>query len=97
MCSEKESFGIVLIESMKCGVPAIAFKNITGAKEIINNGKNGFLIPNRDKDKMAKQIIKYMNLKHKETYQEEALKTADKYSFDEIQKKWLSLITEMNK
>ena len=97
MCSIKESFGIVLIESMKCGVPAIAFKNITGAKEIIKNGKNGFLIPNRDKEKMANQIIKYMKLKQKEKYQEEAIKTAEKYSFDEIQKKWLALIMEMSK
>ena len=95
MCSQKESFGIVLIESMKCGVPAIAFKNITGASEIIRNGKNGFLIANRDKEEMAKQIIKYMKIKNKKKYQEEALKTAEKYSFEEIQKKWLSLMSEI--
>lgn len=95
MCSLKESFGIVLIESMKCGVPAIAFKNITGASEIIRNGKNGFLIPNRDKEEMAKQIIKYMKLKNKKKYQEKALKTAEKYSFEEIQKRWLSLLMEL--
>ena len=46
---------------------------------------------------MAKQIIKYMKLKHKDSYQEEAINTAEKFSFDEIQKKWLSLITEMSK
>jgi len=40
--SEKESFGLVLIEAMACGVPCIG-TNIGGIPEVIENGKTGFI------------------------------------------------------
>lgn len=60
MTSFTESFGICILEAFNFGVPAIAFDSAQGAKEIINKD-NGFLIKNRDKKMMAKQIVDYLN------------------------------------
>ena len=38
------------------GLPLIAFDSAQGAKEIIENNKNGFLIANRNKEEFVKKI-----------------------------------------
>jgi spore coat protein SA len=38
-----EAFGLVIVEAMAAGIPVIA-SQIGGIKEIIQHGKNGFLI-----------------------------------------------------
>lgn len=42
LLSEKESFGLVLLEAMSCGVPAIGTKT-GGIPEVIEDGQTGFL------------------------------------------------------
>ncbi|WP_163526213.1 N-acetyl-alpha-D-glucosaminyl L-malate synthase BshA [Halobacillus ihumii] len=42
LLSEKESFGLVLLEAMACGVPCIG-TNIGGIPEVINHGETGFI------------------------------------------------------
>lgn len=56
-----EGFGITLAEAMACGIPCIAFDE--GAmREIINNGKNGYIVENQTPEDMAKAIEKVYNL-----------------------------------
>ncbi len=52
-----EPFGIVLIESMACGTPAIAFDR-AATREIIKNNVSGFIIKNGSVQAMAKAINK---------------------------------------
>jgi len=40
----EEPFGLVMAESMACGTPVIAF-NFGSAKEVIKDGKTGFVVP----------------------------------------------------
>ncbi|KIL48040.1 N-acetyl-alpha-D-glucosaminyl L-malate synthase BshA [Jeotgalibacillus campisalis] len=42
LLSEKESFGLVALEAMACGVPCIG-TNVGGIPEVIQNGENGFI------------------------------------------------------
>jgi len=51
----EEPFGLTFIESMACGTPAIAF-NRGSAKEVIKNGKTGFVV--KDINEMVKAIKK---------------------------------------
>jgi len=49
LSSNLESFGIVLIEAMACGLPLVV-SDIAGVRCIINNGENGFLCKKNIKD-----------------------------------------------
>ncbi len=45
--SRFDSFGQVVAEAMACGVPVIVSDNV-GAKDLVDNGKNGWVIPSND-------------------------------------------------
>jgi len=53
---EYESFGRIIVESMAFSVPIIATK-VGGMPELINHGKDGFLVEKNDDDALASQII----------------------------------------
>ncbi|MCM3610956.1 N-acetyl-alpha-D-glucosaminyl L-malate synthase BshA [Planococcus sp. MERTA32b] len=52
LLSEKEAFGLVMLEAMACGVPGIG-TNIGGIPEIIESGKNGYLVELGDTEQAA--------------------------------------------
>ncbi|MYL32768.1 N-acetyl-alpha-D-glucosaminyl L-malate synthase BshA [Pontibacillus yanchengensis] len=56
LLSEKESFGLVLLEAMACGVPCIG-TDIGGIPEVIMDEYNGFICPVGDVDTIASRAI----------------------------------------
>ena len=54
--SLSESFGIVNIEAMACGLPVIATK-VGGLPEIIRDGENGVLVEPKNPEEIAENII----------------------------------------
>ncbi len=56
LSSTSESFGKVLVEANACGKPVVSTAT-TGAKEIIQDGYNGFLVPIGDYQALADKII----------------------------------------
>lgn len=59
LLSTKESFGLVLLEAMACGVPGIG-TNIGGIPEVIEHGVNGFVVELGDTDAVAKHAIELL-------------------------------------
>ncbi|WP_373922368.1 N-acetyl-alpha-D-glucosaminyl L-malate synthase BshA [Rossellomorea marisflavi] len=57
LLSEKESFGLVALEAMACGVPAIG-TDIGGIPEVIEDGVNGFICPLGDLEAVASKAVK---------------------------------------
>ena len=93
MCSYEESFGIVLIESESFGIPVIAFDSAQGAKELIKNGYNGYLISNRNIEEMANKVIElFNNKKDIKSMGNNARLEAELYSFENIKRKWLDFM-----
>lgn len=90
MTSYEESFGIVLLEASAHGLPLIVFDSAQGAKEIVINGENGYLIENRDFKKMSKIIKELIDNPIK--LKEMGKKSKDKsltFSYNEIKKETL--------
>lgn len=59
LLSEKESFGLVLLEAMACGVPCVGTA-IGGIPEVIEDGKNGFLCALGDVNDAAHQTLRLL-------------------------------------
>ncbi|KGX92143.1 N-acetyl-alpha-D-glucosaminyl L-malate synthase [Pontibacillus halophilus JSM 076056 = DSM 19796] len=59
LLSEKESFGLVLLEAMSCGVPCIG-TNIGGIPEVIGHGKSGFIAEVGDVDQIASYALQIL-------------------------------------
>lgn len=93
MTSYTESFGLVLIEAMSHGIPCLSFSSAEGACDIIDNDKNGYLIKNRDTEKMAKKIVEVINNQELlRDLSENARNTSLNYSSEIVKKKWLNLL-----
>lgn len=56
--SRKEGMPGVLLEAMALGVCSISTDCLTGPKEIIENGKNGILVPVDDKSMLVAEILR---------------------------------------
>jgi L-malate glycosyltransferase len=58
--SEKESFGLVALEAMACGVPTVG-SMAGGIPELVTDGETGYLAPIGDTDKMAQDAIRLLS------------------------------------
>ncbi len=80
ICSHYEGMPNALLEAMACGCICIAADFDFGPSEVIQNGKNGFLIPQKDADALKKcmaQIIgRQVDL---EAVSKEAARTVQNY------------------
>lgn len=97
MSSLYEGFPLVLVEAMNCGLPCVSF-DITGANSIIDNGKNGFLVPDYDTDTLAGACMKLME---NETLLDEmgrqAYVSSERFSKPKVMRMWLDLFNELMK
>ncbi|WP_153462720.1 MULTISPECIES: N-acetyl-alpha-D-glucosaminyl L-malate synthase BshA [Sediminibacillus] len=59
LLSEKESFGLVLLEAMACGVPCIG-TNVGGIPEVIEHGRTGFITELGDVKSVAERAVQLL-------------------------------------
>lgn len=95
MTSYSESFGLVLIEAQAFGLPCIAYSSAQGAHEIIEDGRNGFLIENRSKEEMVDKIMMLLNDSSAiVTLGKQARKNASRYRKEAVREQWLQFLEE---
>lgn len=89
MTSFTEAFGITVLEAFSYGVPSVAFDSAEGAKELISNNWDGYLISNRNYDKMTAKILELLeNPNRRMIMGSQARKKALKYNLELFQEKW---------
>jgi glycosyltransferase involved in cell wall biosynthesis len=55
LASVEDGFGLVISEALACGIPVITTEHV-GARDIIEPGHNGFVVPPRDVEALADAI-----------------------------------------
>ena len=61
LSSEMESFGIVIVEALACGLPVISTDAPFGPREILEDGRFGTLVPVKDAPALAKAMSDAMH------------------------------------
>lgn len=90
-----EPFGLVIVEAMSCGLPVVSFEG-DGPCLIINDGKNGYLIKNRNMEEFANKLcclIEDINLR--QHLGQSAIISSMNYSSDKIMPKWKDLFDSL--
>lgn len=90
--SRSEGFGMVLIEAMAYGVPCVAFDCPCGPRDIVQNGKNGYLVKAQDTEILAKKIEILIEDKESRIKMGKfAKQTAQQYLINRIALQWKDL------
>lgn len=91
-----EGLGNVLIEAMQMGLPVVSYDCPSGPRDIISNGKDGFLIKVGDLvDLKSKVLYLINNPKERLEMSETAILKSKNYSEEVIMPQWISLFNKL--
>lgn len=97
LTSQFEGLNVVSLESMSCKVPVVSYDVNYGMRDIISDGKNGFLVPYGDREVLADRIIQLLKNPNmiKKLGNEAYELVSMKYSKLQVCKKWVSLFQRL--
>lgn len=93
LSSLNEGMPNVILESLACETPVVAFDCLSGPSEIIIDKNNGLLVENQNIEKLTEAMNLFVN--DKELYEnckKNALKSIQQFSLENIGKQWLDLM-----
>jgi glycosyltransferase involved in cell wall biosynthesis len=93
LSSRFEGFPLVLLEAMQKGLPVVSFDCPTGPREVVEDGRNGILVPPEDIDALARgmrALVEDADLRRR--YGREGARTAAGYRMEVIGPRWNRLI-----
>lgn len=92
MTSRYEGLAVTLIEALSNNCIPFAYQTFSSVKDIIQNEKNGIIIPPYNEDMYAEKMINLMlDSRLMNTYRSHAQLTLSKFEHEEIRKKWYQL------
>ncbi len=98
MTSAFEGWGLTLTESQQFGVIPVAFDSYASIRDIIDDGKNGFLVPFGELNEFARRMTWLMeNPEIRDRVAQDCLKSVHRFEISEIIPKWKSLLADVYK
>lgn len=94
MSSRYEGLPMVLLEAQVFGLPIVSFDCDTGPSEIVENGKNGLLVPVLNVSELAESLLRMMDLSP-EKYNvlvQNSIRKSKEFSIERILNKWILII-----
>lgn len=89
MTSRFEGLPMTLIEAQSFGVPIISYDIKTGPKDIVIDGKNGYLIENNNSDEFVKKFLELSkNFQRIEEFSDRAFEDSKRFNTSNILAKW---------
>lgn len=97
MSSRAEGLGLVLLEAAFCGLPLVSFDCPSGPSEIIEDGKNGFLVEKVGNIQgVADRICRLIENKSlRRQMGENAKQMVQRFSVETIREQWILLLREI--
>jgi glycosyltransferase involved in cell wall biosynthesis len=93
--SRFEPFGKVTVEAFACGTPAVG-TSVGGITELIDNGRNGILVPVDDAAKLAQGLCDMLtDTASRQRMGQEARKTAAGYKWSLVAGQFLTLFAQL--
>src|SRR5512141_475708 len=79
-----DTFGMVVLEAMASGLPVIVSVTV-GAKDLVAEGVNGFVLPDRlDADAAAGKIVLLLDASFRDAMGEAGRRTAQRHGWDRL-------------
>jgi len=95
LSSRYEGFANVLLEALSCQTPVIAANCETGPSEIIENGRNGLLVPVADEEALKEAMEKLFNDRALyERLKANTGRSLGRFDVKNIAKEWIKLFEE---
>jgi glycosyltransferase involved in cell wall biosynthesis len=98
LSSRFEGFPLILLEAMSKGMGVVAFDCPTGPADIVDDHRNGLLVPHEDVDRLAtaiREIVEDEELRRRAA--EAAIETAQHYTIEEIGPLWVELLSGLSR
>ena len=92
MTSAFEGWGLTLTESQQMGVVPIVFDSYASLRDIIDDGKNGIIVPDKDFDCFYRNLTMLMDDDEtRRKMAKEAIETSHRFSIENIFNEWMTL------
>ncbi|WP_235846031.1 glycosyltransferase family 4 protein [Millionella massiliensis] len=97
LSSRFEGFGLVLVEAMRCGLPAVAFACKCGPRDIISHQQDGLLVTENDIIGLANAICQLIEhpLLRKQMGQAAMCKICENFNEQNIMEQWRQLFMRL--
>ena len=91
-----EGFALVIVEAMECGLPVVSYQCPCGPKDIITDGKDGFLVPVNAEQMLADKICNLIEDENLRRQMAAAARIrAQHYHVENIAQQWMDLFNEV--